>query len=154
VGAKGSRWNLLHVCAKYDAVECTKLLLKKTYQQDDDEYLQIINVRTAEGYTPLMIAIIYQANKTLQLLLRLGGCDLGIMESSKLRAYELALNYQNEIAIRELIVYEDRCKKHMFINKQELMEEIAVVEENSWFSSCVTCLVDYLLCLNRQEADS
>ncbi len=65
-----------------------------------------------------MIAIIYQANKTLQLLLRLGGSDLGIMESSKLRAYELALNYHNEIAIRELIVYEDRCKKHMFINKQ------------------------------------
>ncbi len=30
------------------------------------------------------------------------------------------------------------------------MEEVAVVEENSWFSSCVTCLFDYLLCLNRE----
>lgn len=42
-----------------------------------------------------MICIIYQANKTLQLLLRLGGSDLGIMESSKQRAYDLALNYRN-----------------------------------------------------------
>jgi hypothetical protein len=79
VGAKGSRWNILHVCAKYDAVECIKLILKKIYQQDSDEYIQIINVKTAEGYTPLMISIIYQANKVLQLLLRLGGSDLGIM---------------------------------------------------------------------------
>lgn len=95
MGVKGSRWNLLHVCAKYDAVECTKLLLKKTYQQDQDDYLQIINVKTAEGYTALMISVIYQANKTLKLLLRLGGSDHSIIESSKLRAYELALNYQN-----------------------------------------------------------
>lgn len=154
VGAKGSRWNLLHLCAKYDAVECIKLILKKIYQQDPNDYLLIINVQTAEGYTPLMIAIIYQANKTLQLLLRLGGSDLGIMESSKLRAYDLALNYQNEKAIQELIVYEDRCKKQMFINKQELMEEIEVTEEKGWFTSCVTCLFDYLLCLNREEVEN
>jgi hypothetical protein len=65
-----------------------------------------------------MISIIYQANRTLQLFLRLGGSDLGIMESSKMTAYDLALNYQNDKAIQELIIYEDRCKKQMFINKQ------------------------------------
>lgn len=100
IGAKGTRWNLLHVCAKYDSVECMKYLAKKTYQEDAEEYLHIVNRQTAEGYTPLMICIIYQANRTLQLLLRLGGSDLSIMELSKLRAYDLALNYHNEKAIQ------------------------------------------------------
>lgn len=101
-----------------------------------------------------MISIIYQANRVLQLLLRLGGSDLSKMESSKQRAYDLALNYQNQKAIQELIVYEDRCKKQLFINRQELMEEIVVVEEDGWFKSCVNCLFDYLLCLNREEVDN
>lgn len=77
-----------------------KHLAKNIYQEDAEEYLHIINRQTAEGYTSLMICIIYQANRTLQLLLRLGGSDLSIMESSKLRAYDLALNYHNEKAIQ------------------------------------------------------
>ena len=57
--------------------------------------MQIINVKTVEGYTPLMISVMYLANRTLKLLLRLGGSDYSIIESSKLRAYELAINYHN-----------------------------------------------------------
>lgn len=120
IGAKGTRWNLLHLCAKYDSVECMKYLARKSYQEDAEEYLQMVNRQTAEGYTPLMVSIIYQSHRTLQLLLRLGGSDLSIMEASKLRAYDLALNYHNEKAIQELIVYEDRCRKQMYLNKQEL----------------------------------
>jgi hypothetical protein len=43
----------------------------------------------------LMIAIIYKADKILELLLQLGGVDLSIIEKGKLRAYDLALHYRN-----------------------------------------------------------
>ena len=42
-----------------------------------------------------MVTIIYKAQNTLQLLLQLGGSDLYIIEASKLRAYDLAINYHN-----------------------------------------------------------
>ena len=64
-----------------------------------------MNAQTAEGFTPLMIAIIYQGDKILETLLQLGGIDLNIIEKGKLRAYDLALHYRNEFAISQLIVY-------------------------------------------------
>lgn len=47
IGAKGTRWNLLHVCAKYDAAECMKQIVKKIYQEDAEEYMHIVNKQTA-----------------------------------------------------------------------------------------------------------
>lgn len=67
--------------------------------------MQAVNVQTAEGFTPLMICIIYHGDKVLELLLQLGGVDLSIIERGKLRAYDLALHYRNECAISHLIVY-------------------------------------------------
>jgi len=64
-----------------------------------------------------MIATIYKSDKILELLLRLGGVDLSLIEKGKLRAYDLALHYRNEFAIGQLIVYEDRCRKKGFINE-------------------------------------
>jgi ankyrin repeat protein len=75
------------------------------YQDSKDEYIRIVNSQTAEGYTPLMVTIIHQAQNTLQLLLHLGGSDLYIIEASKLRAYDLAINYHNDKAIQQLIGY-------------------------------------------------
>jgi len=74
VGPKDSRWNVLHLCAKYNAQACLKLILRRLYQEDNEEYFRLVNDQTSEGYTPLMISIIYQANLSLAVLLELGGC--------------------------------------------------------------------------------
>ena len=43
----------------------------------------------------------------------------------------------------------------MYLNKQELAEENQLVEEEKgWFRSTMDCLFDYLLCLNREEAEN
>ena len=36
-------------------------------------------IQTSEGFTPLMISIIYHGDKVLELLLQLGGVDLSII---------------------------------------------------------------------------
>jgi hypothetical protein len=65
IGAKGTQWNVLHVCSKFNAINCLRILLKKTYQLEVEEYPRAINTQTAEGFTILMIAIIYKADKVL-----------------------------------------------------------------------------------------
>lgn len=122
VGVKGTNWNLIHVCAKFNAVATIRALLKQVYQEGTEEYLKAVNNQTAEGFTPLMISIIYHGDKVLELLLELGGVDLSIIERGKLRAYDLALHYRNECAISHLIVYEDRCRKKPYLNEEELQK--------------------------------
>ena len=35
VGAKGTLWNVLHLCSKFNAVNCLRVLLKKIYRIDE-----------------------------------------------------------------------------------------------------------------------
>ena len=65
IGAKGTQWNVLHVCSKFNAANCLRILLKKIYQLEEEEYHSAVNAQTTEGFTPLMIAIIYKADKIL-----------------------------------------------------------------------------------------
>lgn len=90
----------MHHCAKFNAVQSMKKLLKNIYQDDKDEYLYLINLQTSEGYTPLMLSVIYKSNETMMLILKLGGSDLSLISSNKMRAYDFAINYKNEKAIQ------------------------------------------------------
>ncbi len=47
VGAKGTRWNLIHLCSKFNAVNTARALLKKLYQIDPDDYTKAINTQTS-----------------------------------------------------------------------------------------------------------
>ena len=46
VGTQGGKWNVLHLCAKYDAASSFKRVCGKLYQANPDEYLRIINLKT------------------------------------------------------------------------------------------------------------
>ena len=95
VGGEGTEWNILHMCSKYDAVLCAKMLLKAAYRLGNDEYSRAVNLQTSEGYTMLMIAVMREAQRVLELLLQLGGGDFTLSERNQLRPYDLALQYRN-----------------------------------------------------------
>lgn len=95
LGAKATQWNLIHICSKFNAANTLRKILKQIYQEGTDEYIRAVNTQTSEGFTPLMISIIYHGDKVLELLLQMGGIDLSIIERGKLRAYDLALHYRN-----------------------------------------------------------
>lgn len=55
----------------------------------------MINAKTVEGYTPLMVSILYDSKVFLQTLLEYGGLDIFIINSNKLTAYQLAVSNKN-----------------------------------------------------------
>jgi len=65
IGTRGSRWNVLHFCAKNNAHQCTEFILKTQYQEFQDEYKSLLNARTIEGYSVLVIAIINRSHKVM-----------------------------------------------------------------------------------------
>lgn len=87
VGARGSRWNIIHQCAKSNAVLSITWALKKQYQEISDEYRQLVNMKTVEGYTPIMVAIMNKAHKALETLLNFGGVDVHIIDAHKMTSY-------------------------------------------------------------------
>ena len=58
-------------------------------------FKEAVNRQTSEGYTPVMVAIVYKSDTFLSFLLNLGGVNLNIFEKGKLKAYDLALQYRN-----------------------------------------------------------
>ena len=71
------------------------MLLKGAYRLGTEEYSRVANLQTSEGHTVLMIAVIHEAHKVLELLVQLGGCDLTLTEHNQLRPYDLALQHRN-----------------------------------------------------------
>lgn len=63
-----------------------------------------------------MITVINNSNQAMQILLHYGGIDIYQIDSKKMTAYEMSLNYNNQEAIRCLIEYEKRYKKKVSIN--------------------------------------
>src|SRR5690606_27221250 len=70
---RGYFWTALHYACHFDSVECLEFLIKYTYSQNKDKYIDIMNLKTREGWTPLMIASLYGKRNSLITLLNYGG---------------------------------------------------------------------------------
>lgn len=71
-----------------------------------------------------MITVINNSNKAMQILLYYGGIDIYQIDSKKMTAYEMSLNYNNQEAIRCLIEYEKKYKKKVSINEKQLLKPL------------------------------
>ena len=90
----------------------------------EEEYQAFVNMKTVEGYTPIVVAIINRAHKALEVFLGYGGIDIHVIDGNKMTPYEIALNYKNDTAIRLLMSYESTSKKKHYLNRKALMEPI------------------------------
>ena len=68
-----------------------------------------------------MISIINFSHEAFSLLLEMGGSDTQLTDNKKMTAYDLALNYKNESAIRELMSYESMNRKRGNFPNDELL---------------------------------
>ena len=64
-----------------------------------------------------MVAIINESNDALSTILKYGAVDIGATDCKRMTAYELAINYKNEQAIRVLMNYENQSRKQKQVNK-------------------------------------
>lgn len=73
-------------------------------------------------------------------------------------AYELALNYKNEFAIRELMSYASangKRKDGLFVNEDLLSKPIdsTLYSQANCYSKMFDCFVDFFLCFRHSEND-
>mmetsp|Transcript_64653 Transcript_64653/g.75170 ORF Transcript_64653/g.75170 Transcript_64653/m.75170 type:complete len:247 (-) Transcript_64653:120-860(-) len=93
ISVKGYYWTCLHYAAHFNATNCLEYLLKRTYKKNPDQYVDIVNIKTKEGWSPLMISAIYKSTEALQLLYHCGGVDPSMKDSSDRTAAKLAEYY-------------------------------------------------------------
>jgi ankyrin repeat protein len=55
----------------------------------------MLNSKSIEGYSPLMVAILYDSKDFLQTLLEYGGVDIFLINNNRLTAYQLAVSNKN-----------------------------------------------------------
>ena len=46
-------------------MHCMRSALRQLYQQDVEDYLKEVNAQTTEGFTPLMVSIVYRGDRVL-----------------------------------------------------------------------------------------
>ena len=53
---------MLHYIAKGNSIKCMDMCLRKTFQEDAKDYPKVVNVKTAEEDTPLLLACQFRSN--------------------------------------------------------------------------------------------
>jgi ankyrin repeat protein len=69
--------------------------MRLQYKTMEDEYLLLVNAKTVEGDTPIMIAILYESREAIHTLLEYGGSDIYLINNNKMTAYQLAVSNKN-----------------------------------------------------------
>ena len=90
---KGYFWNCMHYASHFQSEAILEYWLKKTYRLFPEQYVQIINEKTCEGWTPLMIATIYNSPRCIDILFKSGGIKLKEKDEKGKTALDLASIY-------------------------------------------------------------
>lgn len=102
----------------FDALQTTRVIAKKVYQTDPEEYVRLFNSITVEGCTPIMIAIESFSRMVTEQLLNFGGIDIHQIDCLKKNAYDIAVEKNNESARKQLLAYEEKCQQQIYLNDQ------------------------------------
>jgi len=97
----------LHYACSLDTVIILDYLLQLTYNLYKEDFADIINAKTPEGWNLVMITAAYGASNSLALLLKYGGVKLYEKDNNGLRATDLALKYKKESVYKILIKQAD-----------------------------------------------
>jgi len=92
----------LHYACSLDTVIILDYLLQLTYSLYKEDYANIINAKTSDGWNLLMITAVYGSTNSLGLLLKYGGVKLYEKDNAGLKASDLALKYKKESVYRIL----------------------------------------------------
>ena len=93
---KGHFWNCMHYAAHFRSEKILEYWLKKTYKLFPEKFIEIINEKTCEGWTPLMIAGIYNSPKCIEILFKCGGIILHEKDDKGKTALELTSTFNNK----------------------------------------------------------
>ena len=95
----------MHFCARWNSTECMEYILKDAYASSYEYLFSMVNAKTCEGYTPLMVSVIYTSNHSLKAMLEIGAVDIFLVDNNRTTAYQMAISARNDFAITNLMEY-------------------------------------------------
>ena len=101
------KWMMVHYCCRYDAENCLEYLLKNYFVEKGAGYLDYVNARTAEGYTPLHLCAMWKGEKAFAVLYYYGGLNLGSRDKLSKTALDLAYQHQCKEMTRVLMKWRE-----------------------------------------------
>jgi hypothetical protein len=102
LSADGKFWTGLHYACLYDNIEILEHFIKTVYKSNKSKFVDITNLQTKEGWTPLMISCIYGKVQTLGTLLGFGGQKLFVKDREGFRASDLTKKFNQKDAYKIL----------------------------------------------------
>jgi len=131
----------LHYACSLDTVIILDYLLQLTYNLYKEDFANIINAKTSEGWNLVMITAVYGANNSLTLLLKYGGLRLYEKDNSGLRAADLALKYKHESIYRNLTKQSDQFPMKTITEPTEFVTPLnqkEFIKEKTQEATCCT----------------
>lgn len=80
VSVSGYCWTALHYSCHFRQPAILELFIHLIYKKNQNFFVDVMNIKTKEGWTPLMISCIYKSPECVKLLLSYGGVDLNVRD--------------------------------------------------------------------------
>jgi ankyrin repeat protein len=93
ISVEGNFWTCLHYAAHFNGDQILEYFLNRTYQRNLDQFAEIVNTQTKEGWSPLMVATIYQALECIKVFIKYGGIKTDLVDNEGKTPLELAEYY-------------------------------------------------------------
>jgi len=93
ISVSGHNWTPLHYAAHFNADQILEYLLNRTYQRNANQFTEIVNSQTKEGWSPIMIASIYRAVECVAAFVKYGGIKTDLVDNEGKTPLALAEYY-------------------------------------------------------------
>lgn len=114
----------MHFCARWNAAKCLSFVLRKYYQEHPADYVKFVNTQTSEGYTPLMLSVIWDAQECWNVLTAFGGSDLSLRDSRGSDVFQHSFAYRRENVQKALAPYRQSNMMMMNVNTKPLQASV------------------------------
>ena len=93
ISVKGYFWSCLHYSCHFNVPSILYYFCKLVYQNYPEQYEEVINIKSNEGWSPAMICCIYKATDCFNLLLKIGGINFNLKDKNNRTCEGLAAYY-------------------------------------------------------------
>ncbi|KAL4494524.1 hypothetical protein ABPG72_004426 [Tetrahymena utriculariae] len=115
----GNQWTPIHYAVFFKYPKILEFLIQLTYlkyKNDVEKYVQVMNMPTKSGHSPLMVGAVYDTVDCLKVLFKYGGLQLFKKDCSAMDCIKLAIKYDSKDASDFI---QDRIAQNNF---QEFLE--------------------------------
>ncbi|KAL4486424.1 hypothetical protein ABPG72_018378 [Tetrahymena utriculariae] len=96
VSVAGYCWTALHYSCHFRQPQILEIFIHLIYKKNQNFFVDVMNIKTKEGWTPLMISCIYKSPECIKILLNYGGVYLNICDYKGSNCLQLCESFQTK----------------------------------------------------------